>query len=187
MQISSGMSRSRRWRISAGSRAAAMPWPMRSAPIASAAQMDSGRWCPRRRAPSGAGRPRGECEDVREPLRRPARFAAADADGHHAAIHALGRQLRHAIAGSTPNWRMASRIQRTSTASRARHRGWRRKSARIPALPKHHAGRDDDLGVLHVLRGQPFEQAARDQRVVLGRAQRLPTGAKAFRNASKSA
>ena len=175
MQISSGMSRSRRWRISSGSRAAAMPWPMRSAPRRNAAHTDSGPPALARVRRQPQARASGEGEDLGEPLRRTALLAAADAERHHAAVHALGRQLRPLAAPApTPNCRTASRIQRTSTGEPAAASLTASKiGPNFLPLPQHHAGRQNDFGVAHVLRRQPLQQAPRGQPVVLGRAQPL--------------
>ena len=176
MQISSGMSRSRRWRISAGSsHAAAMPCPMRSAPSSSASQIDSGPMlspaCACRCSPALLR----EREDFLEPLGRTALFAAADAERHHALRPRARRPVRPP---ASPAPRRTAGRHPESSAPRTGESAGRRADGiedrrELLLLPEHHARRDNDLRVAHVLRGQALQQAARDQRIVLGRAQAL--------------
>ncbi len=180
MQISSGMSCWRRCRINSGSRAAAIPWPIRSAPRANAAHIDSGPMlspaCAVSRKPAafanvGIG--------FGETLSRAALFTAADAECHHASIHALGRQLGHAAARAS-HAELPHRVQNPLHL----HGGFTRGLAhgvedgtKLLAFPQHHARGNDDFGVADVLLFQALKQPPRDQRIIFGMPQPLANGA----------
>ncbi len=156
-----------------------MPWPIRSAPKPSAAQTDSGPMLSPACAVS----------------RRPALRAKANTSVNHSAgprsslppmpnattpsVHPLGRQFRH-LHAPAPRRTAAPRPE-SSAPPRGDPAAASRTASKIGAnsCPFHSTtpAASDDLRIAHVLRGQPLQQPARDQRIILGRAQALADGA----------
>ena len=106
-------------------------------------------------------------------------FAAADAQRDHALIHPLRGESGHLH--RVLHAELPDRVQNPSDLyGRLPRRGAHRREDRreILPLPKHHAGGDNDLGIPHVLRRQPLQQAACDQRIIVGGSQTFADCAK---------
>ena len=157
MQISSGMSRSARCRTSTGSSIERMPWPIRSAPISSASQTDSGPAA----SPACAVRCRPlrarEAEDLARttPPARAPRCRRSRTRRHHrpAAPQPLRRPASPAPRRTAAPRRGSSAPPRPTLAAACGSR--RRSGANSCSFHSTTPAAIDDLGIADVLRCQP--------------------------------